>query len=156
DRDIIVYVPAEYDPASGRRYPVLYLQDGQNLFDPATAYVRDSDWRVDQTADKLIDEQVIEPLIIVGIYNTGERRIDEYTPTADASLGGGSAGLYGRMLVEEIKPFIEANYSTLTDPSNTAIGGSSLGGLVSLYLGFAYPDVFGKVAALSPSVWWNN
>jgi predicted alpha/beta superfamily hydrolase len=155
-RDIIVYVPEEYGSDPCRRYPVFYLQDGQNLFDPATAYVPGNDWRVDKTADDLIEQHRTEPIIIVGIYNTGEHRIDEYTPTPDATLGGGQAGLYGRMLVEEIKPFIEAHYRTMTDPLNTAIGGSSLGGLVSLYLGFAYPDVFGKVAALSPSVWWNN
>jgi predicted alpha/beta superfamily hydrolase len=156
ERDIIVYLPPHYHSDADRHYPVLYLQDGQNLFDPTTAYVAGNDWRVDETADDLIQQQRIEPLIIVGIYNTGEQRINEYTPTPDATLGGGLAGLYGRMLVEEIKPFIESQYRTLGDPWHTGIGGSSLGGLVSLYLGFAYPEVFGKVAALSPSVWWNN
>ncbi len=114
------------------------------------------DWQVDETADALIEAKQVEPVIIVGIYNTGEQRIDEYTPTPDAKLGGGHADLYGRMLVEEVMPFINASYRTLNDPMHTGTGGSSLGGLVSLYLGFTYPDVFSKIAALSPSVWWNQ
>src|SRR5258706_6748397 len=106
-RDLVVYLPEGYDADANRRYPVLYLHDGQNLFDPETAYVKGMDWRVDETADDLIREQRVEPLIIVGIYNTGEHRVDEYTPTPDKKLGGGHADLYGRMLVEEIKPFID-------------------------------------------------
>jgi predicted alpha/beta superfamily hydrolase len=93
---------------------------------------------------------------MIGIYNTGNKRIEEYTPTADEKLGGGHADLYGRMLTEEIKPFIDRRYRTLSDPHNTGLGGSSLGGLVTLYLGFVYPHIFGKLAVLSPSVWWNN
>src|SRR3954464_10805498 len=134
-RDLVVYLPPDYEQSDGR-YPVLYLHDGQNLFDPETAYVKGMDWRVDETADELIREQRVEPLIIVGIYNTGEHRLDEYTPTPDKKLGGGNADLYGRMLVEEIKPFIDGEYRTLTDPNCTGLGGSSLGGLVSVYLGF--------------------
>jgi predicted alpha/beta superfamily hydrolase len=155
-RSLVVYLPPGYEENPQRRYPVLYLQDGQNLFDPETAYVPGMDWKVNQTADELIETQLVEPVIIVGIYNTGETRIDEYTPTYDRKHGGGKARLYGRMLVEEIKPFIDAEYRTVSDPGHTAIGGSSLGGLVALYLGFTYPHVFGKLAVLSPSVWWNN
>jgi len=154
-RDLVVYLPPDYE-ASDRRYPVLYLHDGQNLFDPETAYVRGMDWKVDETADQLIRERAIQPLIIVGIFNTGIHRIEEYTPTRDRRLGGGHAGLYGRMLVEEIKPFIDDRYRTLNGPENTGLGGSSLGGLATLYLGFTYPEVFGKLAVLSPSVWWDN
>ena len=154
-RDLVVYLPPDYHD-SERRYPVLYLHDGQNLFDPATAYVRGMDWRVDETADRLIRAGLIEPLIIVGVFNTGEHRIEEYTPTSDRNLGGGHVGLYGRMLVEELKPFIEQRYRTLEDPQNTGLGGSSLGGLATLYLGFTYSEVFGKLAVLSPSVWWDN
>ncbi len=155
DRTLIVYLPPGYQE-SEHRYPVLYLQDGQNLFDPATAYVAGNDWRVDQTAEKLILKGKIEPLIIVGIYNNGEQRLLEYTPTRDDKLGGGEAELYGRMIVEDIKPFIDGVYRTLPGPENTGIGGSSLGGLVSLYLGLLYPHIFGKLAILSPSVWWNH
>ena len=155
-RDLIVCLPPEYDLHPERRYPVLYLQDGQNLFDPDTAFVRGMDWRADETARALTQQRAIEPLIMVGIYNTGKRRIDEYTPTRDPKVGGGRADAYGRMLVSEIKPFIDAQYRTLPGPANTALGGSSLGGLVTLYLGLMYPQVFGKLAALSPSVWWNQ
>ena len=154
-RDLIVYLPPDYEE-SGRHYPVLYLHDGQNLFDPETAYVRGMDWKVDETADALIRSGEIEPLIIVGVFNTGEHRIEEYTPTRDRKLGGGHAELYGHMLVEELKPFIDERYRTLGDSHNTGLGGSSLGGLATLYLGFTYPEVFGKLAVLSPSVWWDN
>jgi predicted alpha/beta superfamily hydrolase len=154
-RDLVVYLPPDYE-RDNRRYPVLYLHDGQNLFDPETAYVKGMDWKADETADSLIRAGQIEPLIIVGIFNTGEHRIEEYTPTPDRKLGGGHAELYGRMLVEELKPFIDQRYRTLPDAHNSGLGGSSLGGLATLYLGFTHPDVFGKLAVLSPSVWWDN
>jgi predicted alpha/beta superfamily hydrolase len=154
-RDLIVYLPPDYHREE-RHYPVLYLHDGQNLFDPETAYVRGMDWKADETADALIRSGGIEPLIIVGIFNTGEHRIEEYTPTRDRKLGGGHAELYGQMLVEELKPFIDERYRTLPDAHNTGLGGSSLGGLATLYLGFTHPEVFGKLAVLSPSVWWDN
>lgn len=154
DRTLIVYLPRGYE-SSSRRYPVLYMHDGQNLFDPATAFAG-AEWRADDTAEQLIAAGEIEPLIIVGIYNTGEHRIHEYTPVRDPKLGGGLADLYGRMLLEEIKPFIESTYRTLQGPENTGLGGSSLGGLVTLYLGLRDPGVFGKLAVLSPSVWWAN
>lgn len=154
-RTLIVYVPPDYEVHSHTRYPVLYMHDGQNLFDSETAFAG-NEWRLDDTAEDLIDRGVIAPLIIVGIYNTGERRIHEYTPTTDAKLGGGKADLYGRMLVEEVKPFIDKTYRTLNGPENTGLGGSSLGGLVTLHLGLQYPHIFGKLAVLSPSVWWDN
>ena len=155
DRTVLVYLPPGYAASSTKRYPVLYLHDGQNVFDRATSV--GEEWRVDETAQALIENGAIEPLIIVGIYNTGEHRIDEYTPTADAEKKmGGKADQYGRMLVEEIKPFIDREYRTRPDPANTGLGGSSLGGLLTLHLGIRRPDVFGKLAALSPSVWWDN
>lgn len=156
-RDLIVYVPPDYERDLNRRYPVLYLHDGQNLFEGATAFVPGQDWHVNDTAEELIKAQVIDPLIIVGVYNTGKHRIDEYTPTRDRRQGaGGDAALYGRMLTEELKPFVDRTYRTLPDPANTGLGGSSLGGLVTLHLGLLHPDVFGKLAVLSPSVWWDN
>ena len=90
-----------------------------------------------ETADRLIAGGEIEPLIIVGIYNTGERRIREYTPTRDKKLGGGRAAMYSRMLIEEIKPFIESECRVQSGAENTGLGGSSLGGLVSLFCGIA-------------------
>ena len=154
--DFILYVPPLYEAESDRRYPVLYLQDGQNLFDPNTSFIHGKYWRVGETADELIMTGAIEPLVIVGIYNTGVHRIDEYTPVEDKRLGGGRADAYGQMLVEELKPFVDHHYRTLPGPENCGIGGSSLGGLVTLYLALKYTWVFGKVAAMSPSVWWRN
>jgi len=157
DRDIVVYLPPDYDKEKTRRYPVFYMHDGQNLFDGATSFIPGQEWRVDETAEKLIKSGLIEPVIIVGIYNAGDQRIDEYTPTKDSQKNiGGKADLYGRLLVEELKPFIDLHYRTLSDPANTGLGGSSLGGLVSLYLGLRYPDKFGKLAIVSPTVWWDN
>jgi CubicO group peptidase (beta-lactamase class C family)/predicted alpha/beta superfamily hydrolase len=155
DRAVFVYLPPGYDADPGRCYPVLYLHDGQNLFDEAAA--GGPEWRVDETAQALIAARVIEPLIIVGIANAGEYRMDEYTPTLDPRLSaGGKADLYGRMLVEELKPFIDRTYRTLPDRTNTGLGGSSLGGLVSVHLGLKYPDTFGKLALLSTSVGWDD
>ena len=154
-RDLIVYLPPGYASA-GARYPVLYLQDGQNLFDPATAF-SGNDWHADITADSLIRSGRIEPLILVGIYNAGARRISEYTPTRDRrSRKGGKALRYAQMLAREVKPFIDRQYPTRKGVADTGVGGSSLGSLVSLVAGLAYPRVFGKLALLSPSVWWDE
>jgi len=155
DRTVLVYLPPGYEPSSDVRYPVLYLHDGQNVFDQATSFSQE--WRVDETAQELIVGGRIAPLIVVGVYNTGEHRLDEYTPTSRPDKGGGGhADDYGRMLVEELKPFIDREYRTLSDAANTAMGGSSLGGLLTMHLGVRYPAVFGKLAALSPSVWWDD
>ena len=113
-------------------------------------------WRVGETATELIEAGRIEPLIIVGIYNTGEARLHEYTPTDDAKLGGGQADDYGRMIIGELKPLIDRTYRTQADRDSTGIAGSSLGGLVSLHLAFNHPAIFGRAAALSPSVWWDR
>ena len=154
--DFIVYLPPLYDADPVRRYPVLFMQDGQNLFDPETSFIKGNHWRMGETADELIAKHEIEPLIIVGIYNTGVHRVNEYTPMEDLGLGGGHANAYGRMLVEELKPFIDKNYRTLPGSHNCGIGGSSLGGLVSLYLGLRHASIFGKLAVMSPSVWWHK
>jgi predicted alpha/beta superfamily hydrolase len=157
DRDVLVYLPPGYDATKSRRYSVLYLHDGQNLFDGATSFIPGQEWRVDETAQKLIVAEKIEPLIIVGIYNAGKDRINEYTPAEDAKYKmGGEADLYGRMLVEELKPFIDTHYRTKRDAKHTGLGGSSLGGLVSIYLALKYPAVFGRAAVVSPSVWFAN
>ena len=153
DRDVLVWLPPGYD-RSEARYPVLYMHDGQNLFEPDTAFLKGEYWRVGETATELIEQGRIEPLIIVGIYNTGEARVDEYTPTDDVKLGGGHADDYGRLIIEELKPLIDRTYRTM--PGLTGLAGSSLGGLVSLHLGFTYPATFTRVAALSPSVWWDR
>ncbi len=154
--DFIVYLPPMYSEQPDRRFPVLYMQDGQNLFDPDTCFCKGNYWRMGETADELIIKGGVEPLIIVGIYNTGEHRIDEYTPVEDKRLGGGQADAYGQMLVEELKPYVDHTYRTLPGTANCGLGGSSLGGLVTLYLGLRYTWMFSKLAVMSPSVWWRN
>lgn len=155
-RDLIVYLPPGYGAQPSRRFPVLYLHDGQNLFDGATSFIPGMDWHVGHTADQFIQEGRIEPLIIVGIYNVGKQRLGEYTPTRMPRLGGGRANRYAKFLLDEVRPFVKRQYRVLEEGENTGIGGSSLGGLVSLYLGLRQPQIFGKIAALSPSVWWNE
>lgn len=154
-RDIIVYLPPGYD-AGNTSHPVMYLQDGQNLFDPGTAFLG-QEWHADVTADYLILNGAIEPLILVGVYNTGVRRISEYTPTKDPRRRkGGKGDRYAQMLARELKPFIDREYRTRRSAAHTGVGGSSLGGLVSLEAGLLYPRVFGKLAVISPSVWWDG
>jgi predicted alpha/beta superfamily hydrolase len=154
-RDLIVYMPPGYSGQSRRRFPVLYLHDGQNLFDGATSFIPGQDWHVGQTADHCIQTGSVAPLIIVGMYNT-RARIREYTPTHVPKLGGGRADRYAKFLIEEVKPFVDREYRTISGSQHTGIGGSSLGGLVSLYLGLKHSRIFGKIAALSPAVWWNQ
>ena len=156
DRDVLVYLPPGYDTSKRERYSVFYMHDGQNLFDGATSFIPGQEWRVDETAERLIAAGKIEPLIIVGIYNAKDR-IDEYTPARDEKYKmGGKADLYGRMIVEELKPFIDSQYRTKRDARHSGLGGSSLGGLASLYLALRYPKVFGCAAVVSPSVWFAN
>jgi predicted alpha/beta superfamily hydrolase len=154
--DFIVYVPRAFNDDPHRFFPVLYLHDGQNLFDPETSFIKGNYWRVGETADAVIASGEVEPLVIVGIYNNGARRVDEYTPVEDRRLGGGKADAYGQMLVDELRPFVAHKYRTLSGPENCGMGGSSLGGLVTIYLGMRHPEVFGKLAVLSPSVWWRD
>ena len=155
DRTLVVYLPPGYDPTTRQRYPVLYLHDGQNVFDRATSFAEE--WQVDESAQALISAGELEPILIVGVYNTGESRVDEYTPTIQPHTGrGGHANDYGRMMVEELKPFIDRRYKTNPAAEHTALGGSSLGGLLTLHLGLTYPHVFSRLAVLSPSVWWDD
>lgn len=156
-RHVFVYLPPTYGEASHRRFPVLYMQDGQNLFDPGLSFIRGQDWRLDETAQTLIAQGEVEPMLIVGIDHAGVSRAEEYTPTRDPRRNaGGRAADYARMLAEELKPWIDHHYRTKRGPEDTGVGGSSLGGLVTLYLGLSHPQVFGRVAALSPSIWWHG
>ncbi len=150
-RRLLVYVPPDYEKNTSARYPVLYMHDGQNVFDDATSFA--GEWRADETAEQLIRAGKIEPIIIVAIENAGGERADEYTPSA--ALGtGGRGDLYVRFVVEEVKPFIDKTYRTRADREHAGIAGSSLGGLVSLHAVKQRPDVFGRCAAVSPSLWW--
>lgn len=156
-RRVWVYLPPSYARETERRFPVLYMQDGQNVFDGATAFLAGKEWEVDETVERLAGEGRIEPLIVVAVDNGGPRRAFEYLPTRDErAKDGGGADLYGRMLVEELKPWVDRTYRTLPGPEHTGIAGSSFGAVASLYLGLKHPEVFGSIAALSPSVWWDD
>ena len=150
-RTLAVHLPPGYDHDPHRYYPVLYLHDGQNVFDAHTAFAG-VPWRCDESAEQLARLGEAMPVIQVGVYNTPDR-LNEYGPTDgpdDMSAG------YGRFLLDEVKPFIDAAYRTRTGPEHTGVCGSSLGGLISLELARRFPDVFGKCAALSPSLWWDH
>jgi predicted alpha/beta superfamily hydrolase len=155
-RDVIVYLPPGYHE-SNRQYPLLIMHDGQNLFDGATSFIKNQEWGVDETAQRLIEQSVIEPMVIAGVYNTGEFRIDEYSPTKDPGLKrGGKGAAYGRFLTKELLPLLHKEFRLKRGPESTGLGGSSLGGLISLYLGLDHPQVFGKLAVMSASLWWDR
>jgi predicted alpha/beta superfamily hydrolase len=162
-RDVLVYLPRGYGPLSLRRYPVLYLHDGQNVFDAATAFAG-VEWGVDETAERLIQRKLIEPLIIVAVANLGDERIHEYAPTrgvidAKAKRKRRSKGLareYGHFLMDELKPYIDRKYRTKREAEFTGLGGSSLGALVTLAIGILYPHVFRRLIVMSPSIWWDD
>ncbi|MDI4633998.1 hypothetical protein J7U46_13145 [Pelomonas sp. V22] len=162
-RGLQVWLPPGYEKEPQRRYPVLYLHDGQNVFDAEAA---GAEWQVDETAQRLVLEGAVEPVIIVAI-SSGRDRFLDYTPTEmlipaarsghlrDESQGGGGPR-YARYLVEELKPWIDQRYRTRTDAASTAVGGSSLGGLISMWLALHHADTFGASLVVSPSVWWDD
>ncbi|MCU0718213.1 MAG: alpha/beta hydrolase-fold protein [Pirellula sp.] len=153
-RNINVWLPPDYEECD-KRYPVLYLQDGKNLFDESTAAFG-VEWRADESAMELITKQEIPSLIIVGIWNTADR-MEEYTLTKDERLNLGGRGLdYIRFVVEELKPLIDRTYRTRIDRESTSIGGSSLGGLIAMHACLEQPDVFGHCLAFSPSLGWDQ
>jgi predicted alpha/beta superfamily hydrolase len=154
-RTISVWLPPGYGLEPARRFPVLYLHDGQNLFDAHTAF-GGVPWGADEVAERAVRAGTVPPLIIVGVANTPDR-LEEYGPREDgARRAKDHARDYGRFLVEEVKPFVDDAYRTRPEPEHTGVGGSSMGGLISLCLCKWYPNVFGKCAALSPSLWWDR
>ncbi len=153
-RDVWVYLPRSYARGT-RRYPVAYFHDGQNVFDTATAFAS-VEWQADETLEQLVSRHEIREVIAVAVGNT-PLRIDEYTPVTDPrQAGGGRAGDYVHFLVHELKPRIDAAFRTRPGRADTALIGSSLGGLVSLYAGIAASDVFGRIGALSPVFDWGG
>jgi predicted alpha/beta superfamily hydrolase len=148
-RYVDVYLPDSYDEGR-RRYPVVYMQDGQNLSDPAIAFGGNT-WHLDEGLPWLA-ERGIEP-IVVGIHNTPER-LSEYSPFPDAKHGGGDGDRYARFLTDTLKPRIDEGYRTRKDRDATVIAGSSMGGLIALYLFFRRPSPFGAAAVMSPSIWF--
>ncbi len=154
-RDIIVWLPPSYLSSRNQRYPVIYMHDGQNLFDANTAF-GGNEWGVDEVMTEYIagvHTGQLREAIIVGIDNTVDR-MSEYTPFVDPKHNGGDGDNYARFIVEELKPAIDEQFRTRADCKSTFIGGSSLGGLISLYTGILYPQVFGGIIAMSPSIWW--
>ncbi len=155
-RKISVYLPPSYKTDLKAKYPVIYMHDGQNVFDGKTSYIPNQEWRADEAAESLIEAGLIEPLIIVAIDNGGMERGNEYLPTK-TKMGnnevGGKADLYGKMLIDEIMPIVNDRYRTKVGPENTGLIGSSFGGVITCYLGTNHPEVFGRLGILSPSVW---
>lgn len=148
-RDILVYLPPSYD-SGGRHYPVIYLHDGQNLFDAVTSFA--GEWHVDETMEAL-SQQGIEA-IMVGIPNAGQARINEYSPFDSADYGHGRGDLYLDFIIEQVKPLVDTGFRTLPEPAHTGIMGSSMGGLISLYAFFRRSETFGFAGAMSPSLWF--
>ncbi len=155
-RFLRVWLPPGYDDAdnSCRHYPVLYLNDGQNLFEAATSFTG-VEWQVDETADRLIREGAVAPMIIVGIDNAGKDRIREYMPhrSVHPMMLRVQGRYYPDFLMKEVMPFLERNYRVATGPENTGLGGSSLGALIALYTATARPGVIGRLLVESPSLW---
>jgi len=155
-RFLRVWLPPGYDDAEneGRHYSVFYLNDGQNLFEAKTAFAG-IEWQVDETADRLIREGAVPPMIVVGMDNTGKDRIREYMP--HRSMQPMMLRVQGRhypdFLMKEVMPFVEGNYRVATGPENTGLGGSSLGALIALYTAMARPGVIGRLLLESPSLW---
>jgi len=148
-RDILVYLPPSYGVRE-RRYPVIYMQDGQNLFDEATSYA--GEWCVDETMEALSKEGI--EAIVVGVPNQGASRLDEYSPFADRHANGGQGDSYLAFLVRTLKPRIDRDFRTLPGRAHTTIMGSSMGGLISLYAAFRYAGTFGAAGVMSPSIWF--
>lgn len=158
-RPLRVWLPPDYNlpENSGRRYPVFYLNDGQNLFDRATSFAG-IEWQVDETADRLIRMGVIPPTIFVGIDNAGLERLKEYLPyrSLNPVVLRPQGSKYPEFLIEEVMPFMSQNYRVAKGSEHALLGGSSLGGLISLYVMIAAPGVFGRVLLESPSLWVAN
>jgi enterochelin esterase-like enzyme len=158
-RFLRVWLPPGYDEAqnAARSYPVLYLNDGQNLFEPSTSFTG-IEWQVDETADRLIREGAIPPMIFVGIDNAGKDRLREYMPhrSMHPRMLRVQGKYYPKFLMNEVMPFVQANYRVATGAENTGLGGSSLGALIALYTAIAQPDLIGRLLLESPSLWASN
>lgn len=151
-RDIFVHLPPSYTEETDRRYPVLYMHDGQNLFDEQKSFA--GEWRVDETMQRLSAIQI--EAIIVGVPNMEKERLAEYSPFDDPRHGPGRGDRYLAFLAETLKPMIDRDFRTLPAREHTGIMGSSMGGLISLYGFFHRPDTFGLAGVMSPSFWYAN
>lgn len=147
-RDLYIYLPPSYH-LTEQHYPVIYMHDGQNLFDDRLSYA--GEWHVDETMEALSTEGL--EAIVVGVANTGATRMREYNPYHHTRFGSGQGEAYIRFLIETVKPMIDNQFRTLTGRDSTSILGSSMGGLISLYAFFTFPEFFSRVGVLSPSLW---
>jgi predicted alpha/beta superfamily hydrolase len=158
-RFLRVWLPPGYDDSenSARRYPVLYLNDGQNLFEPSTSFTG-VEWQVDETAERLIREEQVPPMMIVGIDNAAKDRFREYMPhrSLNPMMLRVQGNRYPNFLMKEVMPFVARNYRVAPGPENTGLGGSSLGALISLYTVAVHPGWFGRLLIESPSLWASN
>ena len=155
-RDVVVMLPAGYHSKKDRdkRYPVLYMHDGNNLFDPLASY-QGVDWGIDEAVAGLTAGGEMEEIIVVGIYNTRARMI-EYAPFADEKQKQHQGAGYLKFIERELKPMIDSKFRTKPGPRNTAVGGSSMGGIISLYYGLTRPDIFTGMIVMSPALWWGG
>ncbi len=155
NRTVRIYTPDGYDETAAHRYPVLYMHDGQNVFAHHESAVYTT-WCANQVIEHLVHSGQVEPWLIVGV-DSGPGRLEEYSPFDEPrNHSQGRAEPYGRFLVETLKPAVDRVYRTRTGPEWTGTMGASMGGLVSLYLGWRYPEVFGRLGALSPTVMWGH
>ncbi|HLT32343.1 MAG TPA: alpha/beta hydrolase-fold protein, partial [Aquaticitalea sp.] len=150
ERRVWMYLPPNYENST-ESFPVVYMHDGQNIFDTTTSY--SGEWEIDETLNQLYEERGLK-LIVVGVDNGGSKRLDEYSPWKNEKYGGGEGEAYVDFLVHTLKPYIDSHFRTLPDKANTAIVGSSMGGLISHYAALKYPKVFGKVGVYSPAFWF--
>ena len=147
-KKIWVYVPKDYS-TSNKKYPVIYMHDAQNLFDKKTSFV--GEWEVDETLNDMNAN-----LIVIGIEHGNEKRLDELTPIKNEKYGGGNGDNYLNFIIKTLKPKVDSLYRTKVNAKNTAIFGSSLGGLISFYAVIKHPEVFGKAGVFSPSFWFSD
>ena len=153
-RKLRVYLPPSYTENTAKRYPVLYMHDGQNLFDAKTAAFG-VEWGIDETANRLIATGLMEEIIVVGIDNTPDR-IPEYTPCCDAQYGGGKLDAYQAFIVDTVKPYVDKTWRSLPGKEHSAIMGSSLGGIASVHIAQRRADIFSLAGGVSSSFWWDK
>ena len=158
-RNLNVYLPPSYKTETSRKFPVIYMHDGQNVFDGMTSYIPNQEWRADEAAESLINAGIIEPVIIVAVDNGGGERNNELLPMKikmGNSEFGGKGDRYETMLISEIMPLINQRFRTKIGPEFTGLIGSSLGGYATSYIGLRHPEIFGRLGVCSPSVWVDN
>lgn len=156
DRVVRVLAPAGYSERRPSAYPLLLLHDGQNLFAEGSTAPGGGSWRVDLAVPSLIASGRIPPVVVAGIDHAGDGRIAEFAPTRAGRLGGGGASEYARLVVADILPRLSADYHVRTDPDGIGLGGSSMGGLVTLWMAILFPGFFGRLIVMSPSLWWDR